>query len=232
MSAVARAILVDWATSTKLSDDPGTAAQSSVAIAYVGGELATSWRDDRSGNADVRARRTSGDHFALGYDGLNRLTGVTLLNPESFVLDGASNITSRTGPVQTDSYDLSNRLTSDGTQTYTWSDADRLTGRGADIFGYDPLDRLTSSTVAGSARVYAYNGDDLLQSRTGSGATTLLWDPNSSPSRLLKQGSDNLVYGLGPLYVVKSDATTLTFARDGSKNVRAEINPSGAVTAA
>lgn len=31
---------------------------------------------------------------------------------------------------------------------------------------------------------------------------------------------------------MKSDATTLTFARDGSKNVRAELNSSGAVTAA
>ena len=48
----------------------------------------------------------------------------------------------------------------------------------------------------------------------------------------MKQGSDNLIYGLGPLYVVKGDGTTLTFARDGSKNVRAELNSLGAVTAA
>jgi RHS repeat-associated protein len=172
------------------------------------------------------------DHFVLGYDGLNRLKGITGPVAESFTLDGASNITGRTGPNQTDTYDTANRLTSDGTSSYTWSNADRLTNRGADTFGYDPLDRMTNSTVAGSARTYLYNGDGLMQSRTGAGAATFLWDPATSPSRELKQGNDNIVYGLGPLYVVKSDATTLTFARDGSKNVRSELSSAGAVTAA
>ncbi len=174
----------------------------------------------------------SPSHFALSYDGLNRLKSVSGSVAEGFVLDQASDIDTRTGPIADFSYDGSNRLTSDGAQTVTWSDADRLTNRGADTLAYDALDRLTSSTVAGSARTYAYNGDGLLQSRTGSGATTLLWDPATSPSRLLKQGSDNIVYGLGPLYVVKSDTATLTFARDGSKNVRAELSSTGAVTAA
>jgi RHS repeat-associated protein len=197
-----------------------------------------SWRDNRlSANGDTQARRAVfvpglTDHFALTYDGLNRLKSVTGPVAESFTLDGASNITARTGPNQIDTYDNANRITSDGTSSYTWSNADRLTNRAADAFGYDPLDRMTSSTVAGSARTYAYNGDGLLQSRTGAGATTFLWDPATSPSRELKQGSDNLIYGLGPLYVVKADATTLTFARDGSKNLRAELTSTGAVTAA
>jgi hypothetical protein len=51
-------------------------------------------------------------------------------NAESFTLDEASNIASRTGPSVTYSYDDGNRLTSDGTNTFSWSDADRLTGRG------------------------------------------------------------------------------------------------------
>lgn len=80
-------------------------------------------------------------------------------------------------------------------------------------------------------RTYAYNGDGLLQTRTGGVGATFLWDPATSPSRELKQGNDNIIYGLGPLYVVKGDTTTLIFARDGSKSVRAEINSSGAVTA-
>ncbi len=42
---------------------------------------------------------------------------------------------------------------------------------------------------------------------------SFLWDPASSPSRLLMVGSDKIVYGLGPLYVAKADASTLTFAR-------------------
>jgi RHS repeat-associated protein len=91
---------------------------------------------------------------------------------------------------------------------------------------------MTSSTVTRTSRTYAYNGDGLLQSRTGSGATTFVWDSAMAPGRELKQGSDNIVYGLGPLYVVKADSSTLTFVRDGSKNVRAELNSTSIVTAA
>jgi len=170
------------------------------------------------------------DHFALAYDGLNRLKSVSGPVPESFALDGASNVTSRSGT--TELYDAANRLKQDGATVQTWSDADRLAQRGADTFTYDALDRLKTSTVAGTARTYIYNGDSLLKSRTQGTATQFLCDPSSTPSRLMKQGGDNIVYGLGPLYVVKADLTTLTFARDGSKNVRAEVSSVGAVTAA
>lgn len=61
---------------------------------------------------------------------------------------------------------------------------------------------------------------------------SFLWDAGTSPSRLLKQGNDNVIYGLGPLYVVKADATTVTLARDGGKSVRAEVSAAGSVTAA
>ena len=225
-----------WTTSTKQSDDPGSFAQSNPTLAYSSAELARVWRDDRAGNADIRASRivyASGiDHFSYSYDGLERLTAGTTTNPESFTLDPVSNIASRTGPTATYTYDTANRLTGDGTQTFTWNTADRLTNRGADTFGYDPLDRMTSSTVAATARTYTYNGDGLLKSRTqGASTTQFLWDPSSSPSRLLMQGSDKLVYGLGPLWVVKADGTTSSFARDGGKSVRAEVNGSGTVTA-
>jgi RHS repeat-associated protein len=192
---------------------------------------------DAEGNRTAQTEFVSGittgpsDSFGYTYDGLNRLTAVTTTSAESFALDSASNIASRTGPSATYSYDTSNRLTSDGSSTFTWSAADRLTGRGSDVFGYDPLDRLTSAAVSGTSRTYAYNGDGLLQSRTQGGATTnLLWDPATSPSRLLMVASDKVVYGLGPLYVVTGSGT-ITLARDGGKSVRAELNGSGAVTA-
>jgi RHS repeat-associated protein len=228
-----------WSSPVRLDDDPGTTAnQLNPTVAFGPAEEMVAWRDNRlNANGDTQARRVQvvagmSDHFVLSYDGLNRLKSISGPVAESFALDGASNITSRTGPSQTDTYDQANRLTSDGTSSYTWSNADRLTNRGSDTFGYDPLDRMTSSTVAGSARTYAYNGDGLLQSRTGSGATTFLWDPGLAPSREVKQGSDNIVYGLGALYVVKADTTTTTFVRDGSKNLRVELSSAGAVTAA
>src|SRR6266511_1670076 len=133
----------------------------------------------------------------------------------------------RRGP---SSHDQADRLTSDGAQAYTWSAADRLAQRGADTFGYDALDRLTSSMVAGVPRSYAYDGDGLLASRSAPLPTTLLWDPATSPARLLQVGSDRIVYGLGPLYIARVDGTTLTLARDGGKSVRAEVNDLGLVT--
>jgi RHS repeat-associated protein len=168
----------------------------------------------------------SSDSFGFSYDGLERLTAVTTTNAETFTLDGASNITARTGPSKTFAIDNSNRPTSDGTNTLTWSSADRLTGRGSDSFADDPLDRLTSSTVSSTSRTYAYNGDGLLQSRTtGASTVNLLWDSATSPSRLLISGSDKIVYGLGPLYSVNGSTVT-TYARDGQKSVRAELNGS------
>ena len=199
-------------------------------------ETLLSWRDNRlSANGDTQARRVlfiagMTDHFALAYDGLNRLKSISGPVAESFALDGASNVTSRSGTLET--YDNANRLTADGATALTWSNADRLDQRGSDTFGYDALDRMTSSNVSGTARSYTYNGDGLLQTRTGGVAASFLWDPTTSPSRELKQNSDNIVYGLGPLYVVKADATTLTFARDGSKSIRGEVTNTGAVTGA
>jgi RHS repeat-associated protein len=193
---------------------------------------------DAQGNRTALAEYVSGittgssDPFGYTYDGLERLTAGTTTNPESFTLDAASNISSRTGPSATNTYDTANRQTGDGTSTFSWNAADRLTARGSDTFGYDPLDRLTSSTVAGTARTNTYNGDGLVQSRTQSSVTTaFLWDPSSSPSRLLQVGADRIVYGLGPLYAVKAGGTTVAFARDGQKSIRAEVNGAGAVTA-
>lgn len=227
-----------WTAPLRLDDDPGTSTnQLAPAVAFGPAETMLAWRDNRlNANGDMQARRIlfiqgMTDHYALSYDGLNRLTKVVGPVSESFLLDQASNIDSRNGPTQDFSYDQANRITSDGAQTYAWSNADRLSNRGPDIFGYDALDRLTSSTVAGTSRIYTYNGDGLLKSRTQGTATQFLWDPATTPARELKQGNDNIVYGLGPLYVVKGDGTTLTFVRDGGKTVRAELNASGAVTA-
>jgi RHS repeat-associated protein len=226
-----------WSAPVRLDDDPGTTAnQLSPTVATGPAETMLSWRDNRlSANGDTQARRVlfmagMTDHFALGYDGLNRLKSVSGPVSESFALDGASNITNRSGTVET--YDQANRLEQDGSIDLTWSNADRLDQRGSDIFSYDALDRMTSSTVAGTARTYSYNGDGLVQTRSGGVAASFLWDAATAPSRLFKQNSDNIIYGLGPLYVVKADATTLTFARDGSKNVRAEVNGAGATTGA
>jgi len=91
------------------------------------------WRDNRlNANGDTQVRRVlfiagMTDHYALSYDGLNRLSKLVGPVSESFVLDGASNITARTGA--TELYDNSNRLTDDGSTRNVWSNADRLSSR-------------------------------------------------------------------------------------------------------
>lgn len=221
-----------WSTSGLVSDDPGATAQQAPAVVYSTDELIAAWRDDRAGNADVRARRatlTGTDHSTNAYDGLNRLTAVTGPVPESFTLDAASNISSRTGPTHTYTYDTANRVTKlDGANTYTWSTADRLTNRGADTFGYDPLGRLTTSTVSATSRSYAYNADGLPQVKTQGASTSYLW----SVGKLMLAGTDMLVEGLGPLYGVRADTTTYSFARDGLGSVRAEVAAAGTVSKA
>jgi RHS repeat-associated protein len=228
--------LNQWGVSTLASDDAGSAAQQSPTVAYTSTEVMLGWRDDRSGNADVRARRAAlaggVDHFGYTYDGLNRLTAESGALAETFVIDGASNLSSRTGPSATYTYDTSNRLTGDGgAQPYVWNNADRLASHGSDSFTYDPLGRLTSSTTASTTRDYTYNGDGLMATRTqGGNTTTFAWDQASSAAHLLQTGSDRIVYAIGPLYAVKSDNSTSTFARDASANVRAEVGTGGSVT--
>jgi RHS repeat-associated protein len=97
-----------------------------------------------------------------------------------------------------------------------------------DTFSYDALDRLTSlTTAAGASASYAYSGDGLLASRSG---TPYLWDRSRDPAPLLQAGSDRIVQGLGPLYVIHPDGTITLLARDGLGSVRAEVASSGAVT--
>ncbi|MDP9281750.1 MAG: hypothetical protein M3P38_06615, partial [Chloroflexota bacterium] len=81
-------------------------------------DTALSWRDNRlNANGDTQARNvpfpfTGAEHFALTYDGLNRLTAVTGPVPETFALDGPSNVLTRSGT--TEAYDKANRLIDDG----------------------------------------------------------------------------------------------------------------------
>lgn len=145
--------------------------------------------------------------------------------------NAATNIASRTGPSATYAHDQANRVTSDGAQAFTWDGADRLVQRGSDTFTYDPLARLTNSTVAGTTRTYSYDGDGLLRSGSDSGAIGFLWDTSIAPSPLVEAGADRVVQGLGPLYIVRIDGSTLSLARDGLGSVRAEQDNSGALVA-
>jgi hypothetical protein len=75
--------------------------------------------------------------------------------------------------------------------------------------------------------------DGLLRSRTAAALTTsFLWDPSVAPAPLLQAGTDRVVQGLGPLYPVRADATTITLVRDALGSVRAEAGEAGTITKA
>jgi len=175
----------------------------------------------------------------LRYDGTQRLTaferhavsgGQSIAN-ETFSFDAASNVTARTGPSATFSYDAANRLISDGARTFVWNAADRLVQRGADTFSYDALGRMTAATVGGTTRTYAYDGDGFLRTRTqGVTTTSFVYDPALATTPLLQAGSERIVNGLAPLYRVHASGTFDTFVRDGLGSVRLEVSGTGKVT--
>lgn len=76
---------------------------------------------------------------------------------ETFALDPASNIASRTGPTATFSYDGATRLTSDGTRAFSCDGADRLIQRGADSL----TGRLPTDHPSGGAGVPVDGGPRL-----------------------------------------------------------------------
>jgi len=98
------------------------------------------------------------------------------------------------------------------------------------LVGNWKLDDAAGTLATDSAtvtRTCAYNGDGLLQSETGSATTTLLWDPASSPAKLLVLNTDRIVYAGAPLYIAHANGTATTLALDGLGSVRAELADAG-----
>lgn len=113
-------------------------------------ELTLAWRDDRRAEGgDVFRLTRSGagsglDRTASAYDGLSRLASSAGALGESWTLDAASNITSRTDPAQANTFDGANRLLSDGAA---------------------PGPTAASARVAGATRTYGYDSDGPPSSR-------------------------------------------------------------------
>ncbi len=169
------------------------------------------------------------DHFAMSYDGLNRLTSVSG-SAETFGLDEASNLATRSAPTASYSYDLSNRLTSDGTSSYTWSPRDLLLQKGTQTYTYDPRGLMTQP----GGLSYDAGG----QMTTISAATSqwnFIWDIGKTPPAVLEiwnsngapSGNTRFANGLGPLYFEGTLGAFSVLAQDALGSVRAEIHSDG-----
>jgi RHS repeat-associated protein len=74
-------------------------------------------------------------------------------------------------------YDLNGNLTSDGSNTYTWTPRNELaaiTGPTPGTFGYDALGRRRQKTITGTTTSFLYDGLNAIQEATGSQVTNVL----------------------------------------------------------
>jgi len=77
---------------------------------------------------------------------------------------------------QTLSYDLNGNLTSDGTNTYTWSARDQLVsiaGSVAASFQYDAVSRRRSKSISGAVTNFLYDGNNVVQEQSSGTANIL-----------------------------------------------------------
>jgi RHS repeat-associated protein len=103
-------------------------------------------------------------------------------------------------------------------------------------YAYDQDDQLASTTVGSAGTVaYTYDGDGLLAGRaTATGMATDTWDTTSSTPLLLRDGTDDYLYGPGGTPVEQADVATGTpeyFVSDDQGSTRALLGSGGTVDA-
>ena len=179
-------------------------------------------------------------HFTYGYDGLQRLTGVTetLGNAYGYGYDAVGNRTAvvENGvPLQQDGYDAADEIitatTPQGTTQDSYDAAGNLTGDAATSYSYDALDRLTALTATAQqaqTTTYTYNGDGTLVAQSSNGTTTrYTQDAAANPDP--GQGVDAQTLAAATPDAALVDTVT---ALDGASGAQAMSDPTGDSTSA
>ena len=131
-------------------------------------------------------------------------------------------------------YDGAGRLTSDGTNSYTYDKNGNQTKRGrTDVYEYDGANRLAKHSASNTSYTYQYDGDGLRVNTNGAApnAVNYLWDVNRGLPVVLYDGSAYYVYGLGstPIARITAGATPQAhyYHGDGLGSVRAVTDGGG-----
>jgi YD repeat-containing protein len=129
-----------------------------------------------------------GSYFAYTYDAVgNRLSEVECWGG-----------TSCTPITTTYGYDAANRLTSVGTQAYTWDDNGNLLADGVFTYTYDAANRLITATTGVTTTGFAYNGlGDRTHQSIGGVVTTYTLDLEAGLTQVLADGTFTYLYGNG-----------------------------------
>jgi YD repeat-containing protein len=129
-------------------------------------------------------------------------------------------------------------MTAAGGVSYGYDANGNQTSRGSDSFAWDHENRLTSATVGGTQTTYTYNpsaslragSDGLRQTRASGGNTTsYVWDVVGLP-KLLQDGTNTYVYGLGLISTTDGSGTQTYPFHDGLGSTVALADGSGAIT--
>jgi RHS repeat-associated protein len=172
---------------------------------------------------------TASTAISYTYDALSRLTsdGIT-----TYAYDPVGNRLSTTtnGSTTTSSYDRADRITNVGGLNYTMNSAGNLISRGNDTFTFDQADRLINSTVAGVTSTYTYDGDGRRATKTtGGSTTTYLFDASQGLPKLISDGVNKYVWGLGLAYGVDSGGAVAALHGDALQSVRAITDGAGSL---
>ena len=192
---------------------------------------------------DIASRLTqktfaSGAYDVTGYDSRNRTTSVThknssgtVLSSETYSLDSASNLSSKTVDSLTTSYtyDAANQILSESNTGYSASYSyDSNGNRSSQVlngttysYSYDSGDKLTSVSSGGSTvKSYGYDGAGRTHTvTTSAGTTTLTYDYEDRVTGISYPSSatNSFTYNGLDTRVGKVDSSgTSTYKRDGA----------------
>ena len=153
---------------------------------------------------------TGSETSAYAYDKLgNRITA----NGTAYATNNLNQYTTVGGVAR--SYDNNGNLTGDGANTYGYDVESRLktfskTGTTAS-YKYDAFNRRVSKTVNSTTIYYVYDGDDLIEERSSTGALNADWvhGDNTDEPLTMKRGANTYYYfadGLGSIRQLTNSA--------------------------
>jgi RHS repeat-associated protein len=200
--------------------------------AQVSGPSGTVYQASYSYDAKARVRGMSSSTHAqsnlgFSYDELDRLTGVSGAQTQSFAYDSLGNLTFNSQLGGYGYADTTHRhaVTAAGASAYTYDANGNMTSGGGRSYAWDGDNRLTRVTQASGTTTFSYDASGQRVKQSGPSGTTWYFGPH------LEYGNNGLTryYYAGPLLVARRDNSGVSwYHQDHLGSVRALTNTSGA----